>query len=113
MQLHRAAESCTICSSRSRRVLRKLLDTASYIHKGAQHREMRTWVHASSGIRTHHSSIPDLRLSLNCDRLTNQPTNQPTPRRGVLENLRVAMPVKKFAVVYETRRFVAMVHKSQ
>jgi hypothetical protein len=30
MQLHLVAESCTICSSRSRRPLRKLLDTPSY-----------------------------------------------------------------------------------
>jgi hypothetical protein len=30
IQLHLAAESCTICSSRSRRTVRKLLDTSSY-----------------------------------------------------------------------------------
>jgi hypothetical protein len=30
IQLHLVAESCTICSSRSRRPLRKLLDTPSY-----------------------------------------------------------------------------------
>jgi hypothetical protein len=30
IQLHLAAESCTICSSRSRRSVRKLLDTPSY-----------------------------------------------------------------------------------
>jgi len=29
IQLHPAAESCTICSSRARRPLRKLLDTPS------------------------------------------------------------------------------------
>jgi hypothetical protein len=29
IQLHLVAESCTICSSRSRRVVRKLLDTPS------------------------------------------------------------------------------------
>jgi hypothetical protein len=34
IQLHLVAESCTICSSRSRRPVRKLLDTPSYItHK--------------------------------------------------------------------------------
>jgi hypothetical protein len=31
MQLHLVAESCTICSSSSRRPVRKLLDTPSYI----------------------------------------------------------------------------------
>jgi hypothetical protein len=30
-QLHLVAESCTICSSRSRRPVRKLLDTPSYV----------------------------------------------------------------------------------
>jgi hypothetical protein len=33
IQLHLVAESCTICSSRSRRPVWKLLDTPSYIHK--------------------------------------------------------------------------------
>jgi len=31
IQLHLVAESCTICSSRFRRPVRKLLDTPSYI----------------------------------------------------------------------------------
>jgi hypothetical protein len=31
IQLHLVAESCIICSSRSRRSVRKLLDTPSYI----------------------------------------------------------------------------------
>jgi hypothetical protein len=31
IQLHLVAESCTICNSRSRRPVRKLLDTLSYI----------------------------------------------------------------------------------
>jgi hypothetical protein len=31
IQLHLVAESCTICSSRSRRPVRKLLDTLSYM----------------------------------------------------------------------------------
>jgi hypothetical protein len=31
IQLHLVAESCTICSSRSRRPVRKLLDTPSYV----------------------------------------------------------------------------------
>jgi hypothetical protein len=31
IQLHLVAESCTICSSRSRRPVRKLLDTPSYL----------------------------------------------------------------------------------
>jgi hypothetical protein len=31
IQLHLLAESCTICSSRSRRPVRKLLDTPSYV----------------------------------------------------------------------------------
>jgi len=30
IQLHLVAENCTICSSRSRRPVRKLLDTPSY-----------------------------------------------------------------------------------
>jgi hypothetical protein len=33
IQLHLVAESCTICSSRSRRPVRKLLDTPSYSSK--------------------------------------------------------------------------------
>jgi hypothetical protein len=33
MKLHLVAESCTICSCRSRRPVRILLDTPSYIHK--------------------------------------------------------------------------------
>jgi hypothetical protein len=32
IQLHLVAESCTICSSRSRRPVRKLSDTPSYFH---------------------------------------------------------------------------------
>jgi len=32
IQLHLVAESCTICGSCSRRPVRKLLDTAPYIH---------------------------------------------------------------------------------
>jgi hypothetical protein len=32
IQLHLVAESCIICSSRSRRPVRKLLDTPSYRH---------------------------------------------------------------------------------
>jgi hypothetical protein len=32
IQLHLVAESCTICSSRARRPVRKLLDTPSYLH---------------------------------------------------------------------------------
>jgi hypothetical protein len=31
IQLHLVAESCTICSSRSRRPVRKLLDTSPYV----------------------------------------------------------------------------------
>jgi hypothetical protein len=31
IQLHLVAESCTICSSRSKRPVRKLLDTISYV----------------------------------------------------------------------------------
>jgi hypothetical protein len=31
IQLHLVAENCTICSSRSRRPVRRLLDTPSYI----------------------------------------------------------------------------------
>jgi hypothetical protein len=31
IQLHLVAESCTICSSRSRRPARRILDTPSYI----------------------------------------------------------------------------------
>jgi hypothetical protein len=31
MQLHLMAESCTICSSRSRRPVQKILDTPSYV----------------------------------------------------------------------------------
>jgi hypothetical protein len=31
-QLHLVAESCTICSSRSRRPVRKLLDTTTYMY---------------------------------------------------------------------------------
>jgi hypothetical protein len=33
IQLHLVAESCTICSSRSRRLVRKLMDTQSYEKK--------------------------------------------------------------------------------
>jgi hypothetical protein len=35
MQLHVVAESCAICSSRSRRSVRKLLDTYSYVADSA------------------------------------------------------------------------------
>jgi hypothetical protein len=31
IQLHLVSESCTICSSRSRRTVRKLSDTPSYV----------------------------------------------------------------------------------
>jgi hypothetical protein len=37
IQLHLVAESCTICSSRSRRPVRKLLDTPSYFNVVTQH----------------------------------------------------------------------------
>jgi len=33
LQLHLVAESCTICSSRSRRSVRKLMDTSSYLNR--------------------------------------------------------------------------------
>jgi predicted short-subunit dehydrogenase-like oxidoreductase (DUF2520 family) len=36
IQLHLVAESCTICSHRSRRTVRKLLDTPSYMGGGIQ-----------------------------------------------------------------------------
>jgi hypothetical protein len=38
IQLHLVAESCTICSSRSRRPVRKLLDTPSYLPNTTLHR---------------------------------------------------------------------------
>jgi hypothetical protein len=38
IQLHLVAESCTICSSRSRRTVRKLLDTPSYVGISSQFR---------------------------------------------------------------------------
>jgi len=34
IQLHLVAENCTICSSRSRRPVRKLLVTPSYLYNG-------------------------------------------------------------------------------
>jgi hypothetical protein len=34
IQLHLVAENCTICSSRSRRPVRKLMDTPSYLFVG-------------------------------------------------------------------------------
>jgi hypothetical protein len=37
IQLHLVAESCTICSSRSRRPVRKLLDTPSYNRDDVSH----------------------------------------------------------------------------
>jgi hypothetical protein len=37
IQLHLVADSCTICSSRSRQPVRKLLDTPSYIGQSATH----------------------------------------------------------------------------
>jgi len=37
IQLHLVAESCTICSSRSRLPVRELLDTPSYVkHRGCK-----------------------------------------------------------------------------
>jgi len=35
IQPHTVAESCSICSSRSRRAVRKLLDTPSYTRNGS------------------------------------------------------------------------------
>jgi hypothetical protein len=40
IQLHQVAQSCTIGSSRSRRSVRKILVTPSYLGKYAQKREM-------------------------------------------------------------------------
>jgi hypothetical protein len=41
IQLHLMAESCTICSSRSRRPVRKLLDISSYTVVSSLHRTLR------------------------------------------------------------------------
>jgi hypothetical protein len=45
IQLHLVAESCTVCSCRSRRSVRKLLDTPSYMYKATEvrQRKMRTY----------------------------------------------------------------------
>jgi len=46
IQLRLVAESCTICSSRSRRPVRKLLDSLSYIttpHEGRHHKYCWAW----------------------------------------------------------------------
>jgi hypothetical protein len=40
IQLHLVAESCTTCSSRSRRPVRKLLDTPSYVKKPEGKRQL-------------------------------------------------------------------------
>jgi len=41
IQLRLMAESCTICNSRSRRPVRKLLDTPSYMHDTRETPNMR------------------------------------------------------------------------
>jgi hypothetical protein len=48
IQLHLVAESCTICSSRSRRPVRKLLDTPSYFETLALITEHNRVLHADS-----------------------------------------------------------------
>jgi len=43
IQLHLVADSCTICSCRSRRPVRKLVDTLSYVHGSSSCNECK-WV---------------------------------------------------------------------
>jgi hypothetical protein len=45
IQLHLVAESCTICSSRSRRPVRKLLDTPSYSPQHSDLSYQLLWLH--------------------------------------------------------------------
>jgi len=40
IQMHIVAESCTICSSRSSRAVRKLLDTPSYVWRWCKNNEI-------------------------------------------------------------------------
>jgi hypothetical protein len=44
IQLHLVAESCTICSSHSRRPVRKLLDTPSYYYYYYHHHDITDFV---------------------------------------------------------------------
>jgi hypothetical protein len=57
IQLHLVAESCTICSSRSTRPVRKLLDTPSYIQRK---REREGDTHTHTHTHTIRSSAPRL-----------------------------------------------------
>jgi hypothetical protein len=49
-QLHLVLESCTICSSDSRRLVRKLLDTPSYFTRLSFNCELSVWVITTSYI---------------------------------------------------------------
>jgi hypothetical protein len=60
IRLHLVAESCTICSSRARRPVRKLLDTPSYIIRYETHLNHLTEANAESCIRTRVLADQDL-----------------------------------------------------
>jgi hypothetical protein len=53
IQLHLVAQNCTICSSRSRRPVRKLLNTPSYMNNELG----RMWKEVVRPISRRHSSI--------------------------------------------------------
>jgi len=55
IKLHLVPESCTICSSRYRRPVLKLLDTPSYIFAGAGNFSRH---HVQTGSGTHPTSYP-------------------------------------------------------
>jgi hypothetical protein len=60
IQLHLVEESCTICSSRSRRPVRNLLDTSSYIHAPY----LPTYIQTYSHIHTHFIRIRFVHMHL-------------------------------------------------
>jgi hypothetical protein len=53
IQLHLVAESCSICTSRSRRPVRKLLDTHSYVRARAHNTYIHTYIHTCT-----HTHLP-------------------------------------------------------
>jgi hypothetical protein len=106
IQLHQVAESCTICSSRSRRPVRKLLDTLPYGNR----------VYHMLGLALDGRGIwrvtdKERKLAAGwCVTTSFVPLlNKLTPWSWVLlEKLIVTQPVKKFPTFYGTRWFITV-----
>jgi len=136
IQLHQEAESYTVCSSRSRRTVRKLLDTPSYVllkqmrcnwtHRHVDvrlqcesysGRRNETIISASSGValwrEQKNTAVKGSILSL-CRKMCSQHIPRISMKKylatwsRVLEKLIITQPIKKFPAFYGTKRFITV-----